>query len=562
MIRMQEALKSLVGRSFVLALILCISTAAFGADMAQWAVSFDGVTTGLGPYAWVDGPTFLANHATMEAAVNGGQSGDTILYVCRAVGSDGTHPGKFFNKQCNIGWGGKEYTLTANYELLVNTYPRAYAKYFPQTWVSRLSNEGNQYPFYGGLVGTQKIRPCRAFYNNGTHPGKEWGSNCLIGWGGNEVSVSSYEVLNLRFDKQAWTAAGSPNPASNTSDLSFLQYAQIMGPQNLSVSGTPVFQVPPPPPLIEDYYKKIMEDFSAARIASSKTNWTPGYLGTGFSNLANTLPALMYSIIDEYNDNPNVAAANKKDRTTVFNGLVSGNTEAQAFMALLIANRAKVILDKPQSSWTVEELGLINYILALSTEQRLKAAGQAKNDFEAWKSDDRTGKTVGLAALTYTPSKPPGAFLAMARGGYAITGANAPNFSRIIVTAAALTAGAAGVTAAIVTGAGSTIMIVVSSGLATGSQIASMIGSSFAVAGATAGFAASVALVAALVTSGIVKGVELAEYQKYVTDMDAAIADSKTPLTVDQLRANLNNGEGFTRVFYWLAAQASTGTTS
>ncbi|MBD2450000.1 DUF3421 domain-containing protein [Nostoc sp. FACHB-152] len=36
---------------------------------------------------------------------------------------------------------------------------------------------------------------CRAFYNEGLHPGKVVGENCNIGWGGQEISLPYYEVL-------------------------------------------------------------------------------------------------------------------------------------------------------------------------------------------------------------------------------------------------------------------------------------------------------------------------------------------------------------------------------
>lgn len=36
---------------------------------------------------------------------------------------------------------------------------------------------------------------CRTFYNNGLHPGKVVGSNCNIGWGGQEVVSPQYQVL-------------------------------------------------------------------------------------------------------------------------------------------------------------------------------------------------------------------------------------------------------------------------------------------------------------------------------------------------------------------------------
>ena len=78
----------------------------------------------MGPYAWVDGPTYLQKDPQLANAVVGGSEGSRILRVCRAKLQDGTHPGKYFDGQCNIGWGGKEVVLTQGYELLVNTQPQ------------------------------------------------------------------------------------------------------------------------------------------------------------------------------------------------------------------------------------------------------------------------------------------------------------------------------------------------------------------------------------------------------------------------------------------------------
>jgi hypothetical protein len=36
---------------------------------------------------------------------------------------------------------------------------------------------------------------CRISYNGGVHPGKTVGAGCNIGWGGNEISRTTYDVL-------------------------------------------------------------------------------------------------------------------------------------------------------------------------------------------------------------------------------------------------------------------------------------------------------------------------------------------------------------------------------
>ncbi|OGG54873.1 MAG: hypothetical protein A3F84_13180 [Candidatus Handelsmanbacteria bacterium RIFCSPLOWO2_12_FULL_64_10] len=173
------------------------------APAADWPPYFDGVNH-MGPYAWVDSPTALRNDPQLANAVVGGQEGSNRLLVCRARLQDGTHTGKYFGGHCNIGWGGKEVTLSQGYELLVNTQPQN-AKFLSQTWVSPAGIDPNT-TFRGGSVGNTQIRVSRASYMNGVHPGKEWEGKYNIGWGGKEVALAPYEVLVLGFDKAAWQA--------------------------------------------------------------------------------------------------------------------------------------------------------------------------------------------------------------------------------------------------------------------------------------------------------------------------------------------------------------------
>lgn len=57
----------------------------------------------------------------------------------------------------------------------------------------------NGYVPPGAIVGGQEpgrtLYICHAWYGGGLHPGKIVGANCNIGWGGNEVTLNSYEVL-------------------------------------------------------------------------------------------------------------------------------------------------------------------------------------------------------------------------------------------------------------------------------------------------------------------------------------------------------------------------------
>jgi hypothetical protein len=552
--------KTIIGRGLVLTLCLLIGLSAAAADMANWYTYFDGAAYGMGPYGWVDGATVLAKDPTLASVVKGGFVGTTVLYVCRSKGSDGTHPGKFFNGQCNIGWGGKEYAVTqpAGFDLLVNTQPTN-AKYFPQVWVPYGTHEANQFGFFAGQVGTSGIRTCRAAHVDGTHLGKEWGGKCLIGWGGNEVAVTPYEVLNLKFDKEAWKAAGSPDPTVTTLVTSGANWAQgativFMSP-NVTLSSNPI-QIPPVNIDSTNYAQKMLDDFNTAYYTGVLTDWRPGALGVGLTGLAQRLPNLMYDIIDKYNAEQ-TDAAQKKDRTTMYNNLVAGNVDAQGFMVLAIVDRTKSILNRSQATWTVEETSLVNFMIALADDQRAKAAGTAKSAFEAWKVSDRENKTVGLLALTYVPSKPPGEFLAMARGGYAVASpAIANNMGRVITVAAGAAVATGAAIAFAATGVGATIASAASSVIAAGIALKGAAYGSIAAGGAVG----AVVVVALMITAGIVKGVDLAEYDQYVKDFDAAYAAAKTHTTAAALQQDLSNTEGTKKVLYWLAAQAATGT--
>jgi hypothetical protein len=540
-------------------LSLGFEKAAWQADPISWPATFNG-NPDMGPYAWVDGPTEINSANQLSRAVSSDLLlGDgTRLYVCRARMSDGgTHPGKFFNGMCNVGWGGAEKSLTSGYELLVNTKPEM-ARFLSQTWLNPASAPVSA-TFQGGSVGTTPMRVARAAYIGGWHLGKEWEGKCNIGYDGKEVAEGVYQVLSLGFDRAAWQATQT----TQTSTSGGTWYQQVtVTTQPLTLSPTTSTTTITPATGIDttNYVAKMLADFNAAYTYSIKTTWTPGALGTGLSKVAGTLPDLMYSMIDHYNEKQ-TDPAKRKDRTTVFNGLQNGDAEAQSFMIFLMADRAKSILDRDPATWTTDETGFIHFLQALAHDQRIKAAGQAKQEFEAWKVYDREQKSVGLLALSYTPSKPPPEFLAKARSGYAVTPELAPNFGRIIATSAGLLVAAGYGLSAALSGVGVAMLTSISASLSAGAALHSMVGTQLALgAGVSAGFGATVAVVALMVTAGIVKGIELAEYDQYVRDMDAAIADSKNPVDVAQLKSLMSTGDGVTRMVYWLAAQAATGT--
>lgn len=179
-----------------------ISSQTTQSTQTDWSTQpkyFDGINS-MGPYAWIDGPTAprTSDGGILNGVQGGFDQGAGKLFLCRAQLQDGVHPGKYFGGHCNIGWGNQEIVLTQGYEVLVNTQPQD-AQYFTQLWHSSTSASGAD--FHGGSVGDTRMLVCRASYNNSIHPGKEWDGKCYIGWGGKEVALDQYEVLQLFFQK-------------------------------------------------------------------------------------------------------------------------------------------------------------------------------------------------------------------------------------------------------------------------------------------------------------------------------------------------------------------------
>jgi len=77
------------------------------------------------------------------------------------------------------------------------------------TWVRM--HTGDRLPHHAVVGGNQPNPPatlfvCRANYRGGVHPGKLFNGRCNIGWGGNEISLSQYEVLVSR-KSVGWVSA-------------------------------------------------------------------------------------------------------------------------------------------------------------------------------------------------------------------------------------------------------------------------------------------------------------------------------------------------------------------
>ncbi|MGI9534767.1 MAG: DM9 repeat-containing protein [Thermodesulfobacteriota bacterium] len=63
------------------------------------------------------------------------------------------------------------------------------------TWVKAVNGQIPKGAVEGGVIEGKPVYVCRAYYSNGTHPGKTWENACNIGWGGKEVAVKDFEVL-------------------------------------------------------------------------------------------------------------------------------------------------------------------------------------------------------------------------------------------------------------------------------------------------------------------------------------------------------------------------------
>jgi hypothetical protein len=137
------------------------------------------------PYRWV--PMHIGEPLPNRAVVGGFQpSPRSVLYVCRAHYNGGVHPGKLYEGQCNIGWGGEEVVLR-EFEVLKS--------YEPLHWV-RFRHEVPRHVVRAGYGDDDELFICRAKYHGGIHPGKFYKGNCNIGWGGKEVVIpGGFEIL-------------------------------------------------------------------------------------------------------------------------------------------------------------------------------------------------------------------------------------------------------------------------------------------------------------------------------------------------------------------------------
>jgi hypothetical protein len=86
---------------------------------------------------------------------------------------------------CHYGYGGQE-VAAVGYEVMV------------PHWVSASNGVVPPNSYAAGIIDGDGVwlYPCRAYYRGGLHPGKlEEGDGCRIGWGGSEILLSDYDVL-------------------------------------------------------------------------------------------------------------------------------------------------------------------------------------------------------------------------------------------------------------------------------------------------------------------------------------------------------------------------------
>jgi hypothetical protein len=131
-----------------------------------------------------------SNGSVPGGAVSGGhEAGGEALYVCRAQYNGGTHGGKIRSAfgGCNIGWGGKEVTISS-YDVLIDVRPH---------WAAAQGGAILPNAVPAGSENGQTLYICRARFENGIHSGKirQDFHGCNIGYGGREHTVNPYELL-------------------------------------------------------------------------------------------------------------------------------------------------------------------------------------------------------------------------------------------------------------------------------------------------------------------------------------------------------------------------------
>lgn len=517
-------------------------------DPNTWPATFDGISS-LGPYAWMDGPAALQSDPQLANAVYGGQVGNTRQAVCRAQFQDGVHPGKYFNGQCNIGWGGKEVALTKDYQVLVNAQPQQ-AKYLTQRW--NAVGEG----FVGGAVGDTPLRVCQTWAADGTHLGKVWQGRCYYSWGGEERSDINYGMLFLEFDKAAWQAANQ-NLLINQTTVT-LQPVNTQDMQ-VTIQTGPINTAPLDPSVLQQLNVEPIPVVVGV-------NWAPGSLGNGFDYVATYLPQLTYKMIDHYNATCTDPAL-RRNRDEMYAAVKQGEVKAQAAMVLVMAEFAESILNRNADSLTTEEKSYAKFLVALANDQRQRAGQEGLKNFKQWEYEEIGKRTSeGLIATIDPLVNPPPEILAMAKAGYAVTPQTVDNYFQVLAACSAPIAagvgwGTAGLIVAIPGGTAAFATVFVPS-VKIGMDLVEKAGGSVIARALPmlAGAGGGIAVATLMIQAAIMKGIDVVKYEEYKTALNQAVAASQVPLTQEQLRLLLNTEEGMKTLGSWLTAQAATGT--
>lgn len=141
------------------------------------AATADGLAA---PVQWVTAP----NGRIPSGAIVAGRDGNgTRLVLCRGSYNGGVHPGKVVGTSCNIGWGGREISLS-EFSVAVGKV----------SWAKGSNGSVPAGALIGGAEPGRDLPVCRAAYDNGMHPGKVVVDNCNFGWGGYEILAKSYDV--------------------------------------------------------------------------------------------------------------------------------------------------------------------------------------------------------------------------------------------------------------------------------------------------------------------------------------------------------------------------------
>jgi hypothetical protein len=518
-------------------------------DPCTWPAYFTGGAN-MGPYAWVDGPTHLQSDPTLANGVKGARpeaTGGFTLYVCRARQQDGVHPGKFFNGQCNISWGGQEIALTSGYELLVNTQPK-YAQFLERVGVLNFFGYDPDETrwFVAGAVGDTPLLACKSWAPDGNAAlGKFWEGRCYFGYDKQELSSDNYYLLYLPFDKAAWLATTPP-----TTDLEWFTAWSNCGKINLTYPLTlnqeaAGLTIPPASELNIDttnYVARSMAVLDSLMTRYLQFTWQYP-LEPGLGDVATHLPNLMYAMIDSFNA-AQTDTSLRIDRDVILGSLRGGDDKTLSIVIPLMAQLGKTIVDRDPATWTVDEEAYVNYLQVVLQDQRVRAAGLAKQAFKAWKeAEAEKAERIGFYAAFLISASPPPEILAQAQAGYVVPPGQSARFEALVggIGAAVATIG----TVALIAGAKLLIGTVV------GVKLGAM-----AIMGVGGG---AVAIPVLMVIAGTVKTIELVKYGEFVNQLNAAVAAAQDPVTTDTLKQLLSTAEGMTTMILCLISQAATG---